>query len=144
MHIITPDIARARVAKGAALLDATRPGWAATIDVGVLDLDSACFCVLGQIYGNYYAAAQKLFHDSCKHREHGFWAGPVPRESVPTYEQARADYRLLQDAWIDAIADRLVTGGAHDAQAAQVQAAGCVEAASPDGQTIETCRVGSR
>lgn len=39
-----------RVARGAAMLDEKRPGWAAEIDLSVLELAYPCHCVLGQLY----------------------------------------------------------------------------------------------
>jgi hypothetical protein len=42
--------ARARVAKGAALLDAKRPGWFKKIDWRHLRIDSCESCVIGQLF----------------------------------------------------------------------------------------------
>jgi len=39
-----------RVKRGAELLDAKRPGWAAKINLGTLDLASHCNCILGQLF----------------------------------------------------------------------------------------------
>jgi hypothetical protein len=41
-----------RVAAGAAWLDEHHPGWVDRIDLNVLDLESPCFCVLGQLGRN--------------------------------------------------------------------------------------------
>jgi hypothetical protein len=38
-----------RVARGAALLDEREPGWWQRIDLGALDMDEPCECVLGQL-----------------------------------------------------------------------------------------------
>lgn len=43
------DTIEARVARGAALLDEAVPGWETMIDLGALDLESSCRCVVGQI-----------------------------------------------------------------------------------------------
>jgi len=43
-----------RVQRGAAYLDAIKPGWAHKIDVEELDITCACQCVLGQLYGNFW------------------------------------------------------------------------------------------
>ncbi len=58
----TNRILKARVERGAALLDAKQPGWAPRIDVPSLDISSGKFCILGQVYEpgvhpNGYAAA---------------------------------------------------------------------------------------
>lgn len=38
-----------RIEKGMALLDVRLPGWERKIDLGILDLQSGCDCVLGQL-----------------------------------------------------------------------------------------------
>lgn len=40
-----------RVARGAALLDAKRPGWDRQVDLAVLDLEDCALCVIGQLFG---------------------------------------------------------------------------------------------
>ena len=47
-----PTIAE-RVARGAALLDEKRPGWANRIIQEDLDMTSCHDCILGQVYGDY-------------------------------------------------------------------------------------------
>lgn len=42
-----------RVQAGAELLDREEPGWEQRIDVRELDLQDACRCILGQLYGDY-------------------------------------------------------------------------------------------
>ena len=61
--MLTRDEATARVAKGAAHLDQVRPGWFRQIDVGRLDLQSDCLCVLGQVVGTFRAAPVSLRHE---------------------------------------------------------------------------------
>jgi hypothetical protein len=39
--------------KGAKRLDQRKPGWFRKIDQKKLDLGSTCYCVLGQLYGEY-------------------------------------------------------------------------------------------
>lgn len=99
---MTIDEARARVAKGAALLDAQRPGWAQRIDIGTLDISKGCKCVLGQVFGGYSTGYVALFGPDMMAgvegvHEYGF-CGHAPS----------GDYRLLQDAWIEVICDRLL------------------------------------
>ena len=47
---VTDQVLKARVERGAALLDAEQPGWCERIDVPTLDMRNGCSCVLGQLY----------------------------------------------------------------------------------------------
>lgn len=47
--MITMEIARERVTRGMALLDAHVPGWEERIDLSMLNIASACNCVCGQL-----------------------------------------------------------------------------------------------
>lgn len=49
-----------RVRKGAKLLDKEYPGWEKRIDLSILDLESTCDCILGQLYGGYGAGLEAL------------------------------------------------------------------------------------
>jgi len=49
---MTPEIARERVARGAALLDEKIPGWFRSVDVDTLQISSCHLCVLGQLSGS--------------------------------------------------------------------------------------------
>lgn len=60
-----------RVARGAAELDRILPGWYEKIDLEILDLDSPCKCVLGQLSvdiidvpGSYGGVVMALSHDA--------------------------------------------------------------------------------
>ena len=46
----TDKVLKARVERGAALLDAEQPGWCERIDLDVLNMTSVGDCVLGQLY----------------------------------------------------------------------------------------------
>ena len=46
----TTTVLKARVERGAALLDAEQPGWAPRIDVVRLNMTSGSECVLGQLF----------------------------------------------------------------------------------------------
>lgn len=46
----TNRVLKARVGRGAALLDDKQPGWAPRIDVPTLDINDEYHCVLGQVY----------------------------------------------------------------------------------------------
>lgn len=104
-----PDSIRARVAAGATLLDAERPGWAGRIDVDQLQMGSCVRCVLGQLYGEYSDGCEAL----------GF-----PRSIDPQWREAvrygfasldcnglteawKAEYTALRTAWVAEIRTRL-------------------------------------
>ena len=53
-------IAKQRAESGAKFLDKTRPGWARRVRVTQLDITSRDMCILGQVYGNYVDATDKL------------------------------------------------------------------------------------
>ena len=120
---MTQAEARERVARGAALLDENRPGWATVIDTGKLDLRHDCACILGQLEGSYNAAEKAWFPVQ---RRRPKWFG-LSESVEPDTNASRAiavsfgfhnkrtktaysnyEFRLLKDAWIEAIADRLV------------------------------------
>jgi len=104
--------ARARVARGAVLLDEKFPGWFRAIDIGTLDLTHACLCVIGQVRGNFYRDISRFTGENIAQSEFpkaealGFWT--AIKNPDGTYRDVADDYRTLQDAWIEAIADRLV------------------------------------
>jgi hypothetical protein len=106
---MTQQDARARVARGAALLDEKRPGWERRIDLGTLTLHDPCGCIVGQLCGTgiwFGEGLEMLGIDEgtpygldLSHRE----------VAGANDECARREaYRPLQDAWIKLIADRLV------------------------------------
>ncbi len=99
------DTIAERVARGAALLDERRPGWAVEIDTGHLEMDCPNFCILGQIYGRFDTGCEALSIDQY-----------APRGLVDSFEvlkgnadvfPADAEYAALQAAWLAAIAARL-------------------------------------
>ena len=49
----TNAVLKARVERGAALLDAEEPGWAPRIDVPTLDISDGEHCVLAQLYPSF-------------------------------------------------------------------------------------------
>jgi hypothetical protein len=112
--MFTTDQARRRVAAGATLLDARQPDWFSRLDVGRLDLHSACRCIVGQVYGDYDVIVGGALSD-VNSEHHGFTLNCTP------FEDDDEAWRMLQDAWIEAIADRLVTGAATERQAVHVQ-----------------------
>lgn len=100
-----------RVERGATLLDEHVPGWYARVDLATLDVAHPCACVLGQLFGNYYAAAalNLVDHDTLVAVSHGFDVRLYRRNSQPTHAtQAELDAEIgaLEAAWIAAIAER--------------------------------------
>ena len=117
---MTADEARIRVAKGATWLDRKRLGWAKQINTGQLNLEGSCLCILGQIFGCFYSVVpeevsvvplvppdERLSPSGAAAL--GFRHTGARGLGLSEEEQkaARAEYHVLQDAWIEAIADRL-------------------------------------
>ena len=107
--------ARERVARGAARLDMLKPGWYNRIDVGTLTLHDGCGCVIGQLAGGRFRPTEVAgIADNDAIVACGF---DLTEEELaePNYlgktaaeikaERAKI-YSPLQDAWIEAIADR--------------------------------------
>lgn len=101
-----------RVTAGAAWLDATRPGWDQLVDLGRLDMQSACLCVLGQvfaaaaddagyIYGFDYAARMLL-----EGNDDAFASGFTCDYSLPSWPEREADFGALDGAWRELISRR--------------------------------------
>lgn len=51
---------RQRVLNGAMFLDQHVPGWRDKINIDDLNIRSGCYCILGQIYGDYEEGAKIL------------------------------------------------------------------------------------
>lgn len=80
-----------RVATGAALLDEQMPDWVERIDLGRLDVESPCRCVLGQLFGDYADGWAVLsdFTSLSQAISHGFEADSVE------YDELTAEWRAL-------------------------------------------------
>lgn len=113
LSALTLDAARARAARGAALLDDRDPGWAARIDPSSLALGDGAACVLGQLWGEYRTGlgrARVIDLSSAPTRfvspvDLGFQAvsdlGPGAED---------LDYALLTRAWRGLLAERARLG----------------------------------
>lgn len=109
--MMTLEHARARVARGAAHLDGARPGWFNAIDTGALSMWCGGRCIVGQL-----AKCHDNFDRSClalgftERDASRYGCDLTPREWQECFSIAGEDYRRmwapLQDAWIEAIADR--------------------------------------
>ena len=120
--MITNEQARTRVARGAAHLDAVRPGWFNRIDVGTLTLRDPCNCIVGQLCRtdeeSFYPGVLSFGIALPPHETNQFGAQPQRNRIVAEYgfdllyseyddyTNTSAKFRPLQDAWIEAIADR--------------------------------------
>jgi hypothetical protein len=87
-----------RVKRGAALLDEKRPGWAREIALDRLAMNSCFNCVLGQVYGSYFAGLDALQVAVGYGSEGGF-----DRDPDEPYRQTHA---ALADLWRDEIRAR--------------------------------------
>ncbi len=85
------------VSRGAALLDKERPGWRDEIDISMLDLSDACYCILGQVFEHYDNGLSALLafdeesEDLSTVIAHGF--------TIALPFSAR-QWQALQEAWI--------------------------------------------
>ena len=90
----------ARVERGAALLDARKPGWDSLIDLGELNMGDGDRCIFGQTFGDEFdcgwsIGTRLLLDDSLeKAVEHGF------------YEPGNCDYAGLDAEWRSLIESR--------------------------------------
>ena len=100
---MTEQLAQARVAYGAAYLDGVCPGWATRIDLGTLRMETGTQCVIGQLgHGEgWNAVSPLLVSDTQFAVDCGVFCDDMNGNR-------RDNYRLLQDAWVAAIAARLV------------------------------------
>lgn len=97
-----------RTERGAALLDARRPGWWQRIDLDRLDLSDTCDCVAGQISGGVYITDWTLAMEAlgletpALQAAHGFDA---------TDGDGDRAYDALTAAWRDLIGQRQACAG---------------------------------
>lgn len=123
--MISQEEARARVAKGASYLDQVKPGWFTRIDVGTLTLHDPCGCVIGQLCGEYFIGLAMLdftrdegvacgFEVRLRKSDRVAHGGDYAKKAA----MIRANHQPLQDAWIEAIADRLLSQASNGAAAA--------------------------
>lgn len=93
---------RARVARGARLLDRGDPGWACRVDRDRLDMTSTEADILGQLYGNYangFKYAIRIL--SAARPWHATWFG------FTAVSQTITEFDALRDEWLGAIRTRL-------------------------------------
>lgn len=61
-----------RAARGAKLLDERRPLWFEEIDLGRLDMESTCDCVLGQVFTGGYLIGLEMLEIGTDEPDYGF------------------------------------------------------------------------
>lgn len=112
--MISIDEARTRVARGAAHLDTVRPGWHDRIDVGTLTLHDPCGCVLGQLCGTRWWTDWTVVFDMTDEQieAYGFDITESDDDNYDENIDAVEVFAQLQDAWIEAIADRRLKAAA--------------------------------
>jgi hypothetical protein len=76
-----------QVRDGAALLDERIIGWRDLVDVPRLDVGSACRCILGQVFGDFYDGVHEL----------GISYRSAIRLGFET--NSNDEYAALNDAW---------------------------------------------
>ncbi len=94
------DTIAERVARGAALLDERRPGWAGEVNAEELEMASCYQCMMGQIFGEFCVGTDTLDLDM----ESDYYGFDV---KVGTLAKRMAEYIALEAAWIAEIAARL-------------------------------------
>jgi hypothetical protein len=106
--MMTTTEARARVERGAAMLDVQYPGWYKRIDQRVLDMEVSSCCVIGQVCGSYH----KTFGRDAKTIDiWGTQVDPVqcgfalPNGVDDGYD--RQEWSTLQETWLALITERL-------------------------------------
>jgi len=86
-------------------LDRAVPGWHNSIDVGMLDLSESNHCIIGQLVCASGKSEATGFWPAWIHEVDLDFQGKVLRAILSSDEK---NYPILQDAWVSAIADRLV------------------------------------
>lgn len=87
-----------RAARGAAHLDAVRPGWHHRVDTDTLNIASGGRCALGQVYGSYGAGLTQ-----------GHVGSAAPSFGmVAMTSNIDAEYRALTEAWVREVENRRV------------------------------------
>lgn len=97
--------ARTRVAAGAAWLDRNVPDWVGRIDLDELMMRSVCDCVLGQLFGDYYAAPITLDDsiamgfDTAEGKALQRFAELSDAEVLAALERMSAEFAALASEW---------------------------------------------
>lgn len=94
-----------RVKAGATFMDLSVPGWAGKVDRDRFDMSLCGGCIIGQLYGHYYAGCEILSLDDEQSIALGFHSSV---DVLKDFEGATAEYRQLTPAWLAEIDARLM------------------------------------
>lgn len=108
-------IIKSRVARGAKFLDKIEPGWYNKIDVSKFDIEDGCDCILGQVYGDFWNAVERVFKAYKSDRKaaisHGFLQDDIYLNgNTVVYDTSTVP--LLEEFWILEINNRKTVGKA--------------------------------
>jgi len=113
---LTAEDLMPRVLNGATWLDAERPGWAGRIDIADLAMHDCRVCMLGQLFGGYFATITRMDPEYALDREmfdvspwaiaHGFVLHNDEADK-DTFAEGGPEWELLRNCWIAAIKERL-------------------------------------
>lgn len=102
---LTMEMLMPRVEKGAAWLDANRPGWFDLVNLATLNIESVCGdCLVCQVTGeaSFCAALLEFGKDADENPSAYGWAAKHA-------EDAPAFWRTLRDCWVTVILERRFT-----------------------------------
>lgn len=128
--MLTKAEAEFRVSAGAAHLDRVRPEWVHAINIDRLAMETCGRCALGQLYANgFWAGVLDLYGRTYRcsrdrtspEVRHGF---ALDKSDMEGWRDGPA-WRLLQDAWVAAIADRKVRATTSLADSLVADSQGC-------------------
>ena len=96
---------------GAKWLDTIHPGWAMKIDLKTLQLRNENLCVLGQCFGNFWAALDEYAPKQMNHFLNSSWVVKHGFNLDDATSMNNGAYERLGLAWAPLIAVRQVNGG---------------------------------
>jgi len=102
------------VTRGVTLLDAKRPGWAQRIDVSILNIASSRMCIVGQLYDGDFSEGLEQLGIGTGSGSYGF--GAVCNLEGDGECTCLKSLGLLKDAWIYAIAERMINANTETRQ----------------------------
>ncbi len=113
MTVITYDVVRERVARGAALLDEKSPGWWRTLVPESIDVRYGDRCVLGSLNPvlNYYSMLKQLEIEEESDDDGENAAAWYGFNVAGDAEDENESYARLTDTWRNLIAERQIEAG---------------------------------
>jgi hypothetical protein len=112
----------AEVEAGAVWLDAEVPGWEARVNDEKLKMNDGCLCILGQVFAEAASAAGESVGfewASVRFAGSSWWNYSsmewlCARGFLTHDESNLSSFALLQDAWLDLLADRRIARRAEE------------------------------